>query len=145
MLGVGVAVGVDAIAAVRHHRVHVAAPDRSSIRSGEQSAAALTSPEADVATSVKPQKPVIAIGPEPLAARAEPLRPLIPIRPLDPHVDQHVVGDCDVEAAWQLPSTVSGQFDVIRSTPPLTLRDLGRMVERDLLGVPDPISRRRRR
>ena len=122
-LGAGVALRVDAVAAGGTTARTSPLRERSSIRSAEQSAAALTSPDADVATSEKPQKPVMAIGPEPLATRAEPLRPLIPIRPLDVRtLTSTLSGTATRKLAWQLPSTVSGQFEVIRSTPLLTLR-----------------------
>jgi hypothetical protein len=42
-----------------------------------------TSPDVDVATSVKPQNPSTATGPDPVATRADPFRPLIRTRPLE--------------------------------------------------------------
>ena len=63
--------------------MHIPLLDRSSTRSGEQSAPARTSPDTEVAITVNPQKPSIAIAPDVVATRAEPFSPAICTRPLE--------------------------------------------------------------
>ena len=65
----------------------------------------------------------IDTAPEPVATRAEPLRPLIATRPLVVRtLTSTLSGTATRKLDWQVPRMVSGQREVIRRTPPPTLR-----------------------